>query len=520
MKDAVRLLAKSLLVLFPLFALMGYLALCPLFYGDDELPYYTWTKRLSGQSYEVAILGDSTANAAFLPNLLGENVVNIALGGSTPVEGYYAFQNYLRKNEKPKVCYISYSDELLSSCECLYSRVLYSHVLTFAQEADLFRRARQFGEESVLVDGWRHRWISTRCYSPEIYLPALLASSFGDRLVKNRALYHHDDVHRGSYMSRSRDEAWSLTPAVLDSFAPGAMFASYYGQLVDLCEREGIQVRLVKLPVSQPVMHTLRYGEDYEAFLAPLLERHPDVTAVWIREGFDQHDFFDRNHMNVNGAIRFSRLIRSMYPADFSDAPPSGKTLEGLADYAEITNSEERKQELREAAAACRYLNSAFLPAPVRALFLPLSGEILRVKRGIGGVLGVDDGRVVRVVAVGGLPPGVFFLGVQHGLGQDGLWFCGFFPCGCSGSPPAQQPGVELVFQLEAGDDIVHQPGINEHIQHDAADEADHPGDHGDHGIFDVQDAPDDQHGQHDEGYDDDDRHDDVQDRCDEQEQQ
>ena len=81
-----RLLGKSLLVLLPLFLLCLYLKCFPLCYSDDEVPYYVWTKKRTGQQFEVVVLGDSTANAAYLPNLLGETVINLSLGGASPIE--------------------------------------------------------------------------------------------------------------------------------------------------------------------------------------------------------------------------------------------------------------------------------------------------------------------------------------------------------------------------------------------------------------------------------------------------
>ncbi len=348
MKNYFKLFAKSLLVLLPFFLLALYLKFCPLFYGDDELPYYVWTKGLKKQDFEVVILGDSSANAAFLPNLLGENVVNLSLGGTTPIENYYVFQNYLKKNAKPKVCYISYNDKHLFECDCLYTRVFYSHILTFAQGVDLFREAHRHNEGAVLVEGWLHKWLSSYFYSPEIYLPAILASSFGDRLVKNKSLYRYDDMHFGSYQSRSRDENWILEPESFDSFGMAELFAFYYERLLSLCSEEGIQVRLVKLPMNQPLTYTRQYEDDYKTFYAGIQDRFPAVTAIWLKDGFDQHDFFDREHLNLNGAIRFSKMLRERYPSDFSDAPKSEKTLKGIEDYLEITNSPERERDLRE----------------------------------------------------------------------------------------------------------------------------------------------------------------------------
>ena len=70
-----------------------------------------------------------------------------------------------------------------------------------------------------------------------------------------------------------------------------------------------------------------------------------------VPEGIHEYIFFDGEHLNVNGAIRFSKLLRDFYPADFSNAPKSSKTLEGIEDYLSITYSADRIRDLQEAAA-------------------------------------------------------------------------------------------------------------------------------------------------------------------------
>ncbi|MBQ9538278.1 MAG: hypothetical protein IJU95_03320 [Treponema sp.] len=341
-----KLLYKGILVLLPLIALLFYLKFCQLAYSDDEVPYYNWVRQLKGREFDTVILGDSTANAAFLPNILGENVVNLALGGTSPVENFYIFQNYLRHNKKPSVCYISYDDEHFSDIPCFYTRVLYSHILTFGQQAEIFRQARQLDDKDILVDGWKKKWVSHCIYSPTVYLPALTASSIGDRLRRNRHLYHNAQIHLGSYISRENGENWNQQAYIKEDFTVSDMCAYYYEKLLELCRQENITVRLVKLPVSPPVSYSPEYVSNLESFRESIKSRYPEASQDWIQEGFDQHHFFDDNHMNLPGATKFSILIRQKYPEDFSDAAKGETTMEGIADYMEITSSQELKEYL------------------------------------------------------------------------------------------------------------------------------------------------------------------------------
>ena len=81
-------------------------------FTDQEVPYYLWNREITNtkqdKKYDVLILGDSVANAAYIPEVLSDHVINLALGGTTPVENYYTMQDWLKYNPAPKVCYISF----------------------------------------------------------------------------------------------------------------------------------------------------------------------------------------------------------------------------------------------------------------------------------------------------------------------------------------------------------------------------------------------------------------------------
>ena len=101
------------------------------------------------------------------------------------------------------------------------------------------------------------------------------------------------------------------------------LFACYYERLLRFCIDEGIQVRLVKLPVNQPVTHTQQYVDEYHAFSDSLLKRFPSVTLLWVQEGFDQHE--------IDNAMNRAR----------------GKPVHDLAAYIRRTIENERKQGKR-----------------------------------------------------------------------------------------------------------------------------------------------------------------------------
>ena len=119
MRKFIKNILKVLIIFLPLFIFSLYCKYFILRFCDGEIPYYIWNKRRENKNFEVCILGDSTANAAYVPNVLGTNTINISLGGCSSIEMYYVFSNYLKKNAVPKVCYISFSDTHLNKQDCL-----------------------------------------------------------------------------------------------------------------------------------------------------------------------------------------------------------------------------------------------------------------------------------------------------------------------------------------------------------------------------------------------------------------
>ena len=112
MKQIVKLIIKCGCVMLPLLVVCMYIRSHPLAFMDNEAPHYLWNKiktnTAGGQTYDVLILGDSAANAAYMPEALSGTTLNLALGGTTPVENYYTLQDWLAHNPAPKACYISF----------------------------------------------------------------------------------------------------------------------------------------------------------------------------------------------------------------------------------------------------------------------------------------------------------------------------------------------------------------------------------------------------------------------------
>ena len=129
--------------MFPMLAIYAYTWFNPLGYMDEESPHYLWNKEKVNSEetcyYDTIILGDSMANAAYMPEVLSDTAINLSLGGMTPVENYYVLQDWLTTHRAPQVCYLSFQDAHMIMEDCFWTRTMYSHRFRREQNLEILR---------------------------------------------------------------------------------------------------------------------------------------------------------------------------------------------------------------------------------------------------------------------------------------------------------------------------------------------------------------------------------------------
>ena len=103
--EKARLVKNFILISIPLILLCILAYVFPMSYMTVE--YVMWDEEFenSESPYMAAktlIIGDSRAKSSVLPAMLHEDTYNIAIGGATPIEMYYAVENYIEHNGAPE----------------------------------------------------------------------------------------------------------------------------------------------------------------------------------------------------------------------------------------------------------------------------------------------------------------------------------------------------------------------------------------------------------------------------------
>lgn len=336
MRDVCKLAAKGFCVLLPMVGICIYTWVCPLAFMDEEAPYYMWNKKTANtaqeKTYDTVILGDSVANAAYVPEILSDTTINLALGGTTPVESYYVLRDWLDNNQAPEVCYISFMDHHLYEEDCFWKRIMYSHRFKTGQVAEILKKAVQHNEDSIIHENFMMDFISYGLRLPNKYITSLMNAGFNQRYEENTAGLQLTELHRGRYIVRSLWEGTVPEGIVFSEFRVAPMFDEYYRKTIQLCLENRIQVRIVKLPLPEGEEFTEEYIREFNEYYGTLKNSFPGITVDWF-PSYEKKGFCDAAHMNSYGALQFSKEIRALYNDDFEDAELSPGQVNGINNY-------------------------------------------------------------------------------------------------------------------------------------------------------------------------------------------
>ena len=336
--ELLKILVMGALVTVPLVLICLYTKYYPMNYGDDEMPYYLWNRSITESSdpervFHTVILGDSSANAAYLPEALSEDTINLSLGGTTPAENYYVLANWLKNHEVPETVYLSFMDYHMVYDNMFYDRTVYSHLLTKEQEKEILHAAEEYGEENIAIADAEKELFFYEWYLPNKYLPALLNGGFNERKEANQKSYDSIRMHRGAYIGLTVDCYSDTDPNEYSSYPVNPFFDYYYRRILDLCQDKGITVRIVSLPKTGNSVLSGSFRNQRDGYYEGLCEAYDNVTYFNAIDTMPVKYFHDWEHFNLYGGWAFSDLLKQYFPEDFRTDEWSEATKAAVLDY-------------------------------------------------------------------------------------------------------------------------------------------------------------------------------------------
>lgn len=297
--------------------LAGVAAAFPEMYMGREYAAWQWQREYAERDdidYEVVILGGAAAKSAIIPEKLGVNAVNLAVGDAGPEEAYYALRSYLAHHPRPIRVIAAWSPHALAGGG-RYARTMYMHGLSPDDAID--GRLRIWEAEGRDVWGKiRDAVDDMACllYLPTKYAGEMIKSGMS-RADEYRELFSRHEKNRGYEPRRQGRKSGGKSREVKGRFRARASATHYIAEINRLCRERGTPLVLEQLPVSgerYDAMKKSGYLKSYERYMRQLRKKLKLRTARSIPR-YDDALFSDTERLSEKGAADFTSELKERY---------------------------------------------------------------------------------------------------------------------------------------------------------------------------------------------------------------
>ena len=290
-------------------------------YMDNE--FASWQQQKDyvhrpGEEREILFLGDSVFKAAVLPEEIAPNAYNLALGGATPLEMYYSLRDYFAVHPAPQAVFLAFSPVHYMDMESYHTRNFYFHFLgardAIASQLFVFQRDDTPWRERPGLLVWDVAYLSR---VPMMYYRTIRSSEL-HRDGGNREEYGRVASARGhKYFGLTNDwlASYQTYEVFQRPFVPLESLHDYLVAMIRLCQERGVPVFVLQdpmQPLDYAVISQSGYLADYEAYM----DRVAEETGVPVEREIPVYDvsfFGDFQHVNEQGAMRYSHWVRTRY---------------------------------------------------------------------------------------------------------------------------------------------------------------------------------------------------------------
>lgn len=315
-KDIFRLIRNFILISVPLFVLVIYTWACPLNYLSTE--YTLWAEEkdyvnCSSQTPDTVIIGDSRAKSSIIPAELHDSIYNIGIGGTTPIEMYYAVSDYIKKHGAPKNAIIIFAPYHLCDIDN-WNQTLYYNYLSPGELADVYSRAVPLRDPVIACSGWFTDAVSYRLRLPQKYLAAEYEAGFTGNRSANLSRFSSVRADCGwcEFGTAAGDNGENYETHH-ETFDSSPLILLYYDRLLDLLDANGVNTIVGQAPINQAssdIMHQA-FLDGYRSYLDRQEQKYPDITFVKDIPVYENRYFGDSNHLNKAGASLFTSELKS-----------------------------------------------------------------------------------------------------------------------------------------------------------------------------------------------------------------
>lgn len=331
-----KFILKIVLFFSPLlaFCIAVYVAFAkfPMYFFDGEYAMFKQQKDyiFNNDDYNrVIITGDSKPKAAYIPALLSDDTYNISLGGLTPLENYYYLKEYLEKRQVPETVFIAFSPYHFMCIDTFWERSVYFHSLSNEDLKEIYKTALRYeGQDNDPIYKWTEdiltdfddKILEYKVYSVKQYGKAFIKSLTENRYEVNSEEYDLATGANGqTYFGKLKYSEEIGVESRYLSFRPLGIMDYYLRKTFDMCLDLGVDVILEVVPMNKATYDACyeSFLTDYFDYMKGLQSEYPQITINGDLYYYDNEYFGDTNHLNPNGAEKYSNSIKEKYPDVF-----------------------------------------------------------------------------------------------------------------------------------------------------------------------------------------------------------
>lgn len=315
MNSKLKLALNFILISIPLIALCVLAYVLPMSYMTVE--YVMWDEEFENSENpyidaDTLIIGDSRAKSSILPALFHEDTYNIAIGGATPIEMYYAVENYIEHNGAPKnavVCFAPYHFCDIDN----WDQTLYFNFLSADEIAEAYAMGLSSKDPIVTKKGRIPDMISYRLRLPSRYLAQMYESKFIGRKEANREKFDsiRGDLGYCEFGSADGDDGETYEVRH-ETFDYSELVVYYYEKLVAMLDENGVNVLIAQPPINQASADALHkeFSDGFTSYMKYVASRYPDMDVIPEIPVYPNSLFGDSIHVNRHGAEVFTEELK------------------------------------------------------------------------------------------------------------------------------------------------------------------------------------------------------------------
>lgn len=299
-------------------------------YMDREFVMWQQVRQSIHDSRQLAqadliYLGDSRAKAGLLVNRFeqqsGHRVLNLTLGGATPIEGYYSLKAAL-KHSPARAVIISYAPYHLARIDTYWFRAVKFNYLRPGQYRKVQQHASRLQEPALLGDHYLNYW-----FKPGLYLTDAWHGLLERRWRINRTTRAELQASGGHYFfGRAHGFSGLNEENVFGPFRPSPVVGLYLQKIIRLAQDHGVTLYWYNMPFNRTSLDSLPadYVKEYEHYLSSLASEHFVVLNGLYAE--DDALFGDWSHIYLGA----DKVTQDVFQA-FQAAKLATRSLDGVA---------------------------------------------------------------------------------------------------------------------------------------------------------------------------------------------